>query len=473
MARLIGGSAGKEAVGQNYSSGPISAAKDGVRIQYVSQKKGTVYARILPSRSDDPALSINDPVYKSSYIPYKNAEGKFTSWYMPVQIHNFVGSQNLSFLSPYTLKGRVEGFDHARDPLVDCLMVAKSGANQDWLTLTEKPKDPKDGFSAELSKPKNQAVCNLYVRDYKDTHKWYNALFFFSLEPSLTELERQLNVPLPRSVEAMVDGQEFLFGDITDPLTGLGAAISVGKIGTISSTVFTFSNKEYTLDDAWGYPIDPNTAQGVKILEDRYDIWDDEGDLYYPSYDEIVRVISDDGFLPHDLIVKACGPHTDLPESMRKGTIYFHDKGPQSGPPQASYNGHQEEKDVSYNVRPSSPASSKSIVGPPSSANPVSGPAASLGGPSKSVSGPPAGKPAGGPPAGKPVSITPVESPPSDNAGGPPSEEKDSGEPPPLVQGLSSEKQARWVFLRSKLFSDQLVSSDEMLEFTTLTQGTE
>lgn len=282
-----------------------------------------IQGRILPAF--DTSLSVEDKAYKTSYVAYRDMSAEpseydqdtntppFTGWFQLFKGYRFVGRSMDSFISPLTLRGIVPDTD-SRCPLFDCYMKAKKSDNPDWTGLIGNKNASKDERGV-LPAPSVLAVLNMYLKTEKDG--WENAAFTMP-QASLIDFKTKLSVLTPRSMPEPYDPDfpDFLFGDITHPNTGLmvtGAKIALATNAAIKFNGFRIGRSERNLDGVAKRPVTDD------VLARRYDLSSDSV-LKILSYQDIVNLILDDGFLPYDLVAEACSEFADVSESRVKGT---------------------------------------------------------------------------------------------------------------------------------------------------------
>ena len=291
-------------------------------VDYTYPKEGSeLKGRILPARNAD--LQPEDKAWLGSVAPYRDITSgdldpdtstpAFTAWYTNVQAYRFFGRTQESFLSPRTLQelmGAGASQEATADPICDCAQFAKRSGNADWEQLIVKP-NTKNG-SAVIPWPKKQTVFNLYLPDKKGT---WRVTAVITARQALLDLKTQLAWPTPRSQEPVDPRWEnYLFGDITNPVNGLAVRLKKKQLGQIDCNAFVISDADFTIKGIESKPIKES-----KILEARYDL-QSNATLKIYSYQELVNFLVEDGVVPHQLIVEACEGRADIPAAKRKNT---------------------------------------------------------------------------------------------------------------------------------------------------------
>jgi hypothetical protein len=273
--------------------------------------------RILPSfdfDNGDPTT----PAFKQSVIPYRDAnidpdpitktEG-FTSWYFPFTGYSFLGRMQKGFLSP---ANAFRGKPHAGlDPIVDCRIYCRKSDDPRFKALTETPKNQKNS-KAVIPDLRLWAFINAYAE--KDG-VWENKIVYFS-KMSLEDLKKKLSVKGGRNDKIITPAWEnYLYGDVTDPMTGLIAtarkACPYDNIQGIETSCLFFSKRPGTLEGSEFMPFDPATDEGRAILEARYDLSDTNNVTKIATYDDILAYIVEDGTIPYAVIQEACSPYAN------------------------------------------------------------------------------------------------------------------------------------------------------------------
>ena len=287
--------------------------QDGVHSFTPSAKKS--YAgRILPgfdwANNPDPAA----PAFKQSIIPYRDAsqldennQAAFNSFFIRVQAYAFFGNASAKFLSPLTRKQMVGnyGTEDFWDPVLDVRQVASQSTDPNIKNLTKRPKDSREG--PVIPYPGWKCFFNFYGHDTSSTQEVKNAVLITPNKGG-EDLCEKLSEWRP-GIEKVLDPNwpDYLFGDITDPQTGLWITAS-----QIPGTPQNFGG--FTL-----VPSSHKSAQGAvqkpvgpDVINARYNIWTEEALMIY-SYQDLVNFMVEDGAIPYELIEQACSGKCTVP----------------------------------------------------------------------------------------------------------------------------------------------------------------
>ncbi len=277
--------------------------------------KNTYGIRLLPSFQYDYNTMV--PVSPLSVIPYRNPEQVdpetqrpvFTDWYFPLKVHKWVGNRGRGFTSPL-LEHQFDAKDV--DPLHNIYLTAKNSDNPDWRHLTEKEKDE---MSAALRKYRVAYAMNALCAG--QNNQMENRIIVVSAE-SLNLLKKKLNLRAGRS-DAVLDPNwpDYVFGDVTSPQFGLYASVKASVFNDASMKCSTFYFGGMTPDEqpigVQTYKIDENTAWGQEVLSKRQNIPDTKTVTRIHTAEEILDYLVDDGFIPYELIQRACGHCWNIP----------------------------------------------------------------------------------------------------------------------------------------------------------------
>lgn len=423
--------------------------------------------RFLPSFAD---IAMEDAAFKTSFISYRDAnldqdpatktEG-FTDWYFILPGYTWLGRQQKGFLSPsLSYKGQPHG---GLDPIIDCRRYARQ--DPETKPLTERPKDSKG--SAIIPDVRRWAFFNAYL---ERENSWENFILYMT-QMGMDDLKDKLRIKGGRA-DAVITAEwpDYLYGDITDPMTGLIATAKKGypkdNVQKIEATVVSFSKKPQSLDGAEIMAIDPNTADGAAILEGRYAIGDTDNVLKVPTYSEILEYIVADGTIPYDIIQRACGEFADVPSEPASARA------------------------ASYSTPPDENEGADEVAPPAAPARPAAAPARTAAAPARTA--PAAVRPAAAP-ATRTAAPTATAARPATNGKAAPatrtaaapksaSPAKTATPPvkthtalaatePPAPEGTATEADyARFAQLTNSLTNNEQLSSDELTELTTLSK---
>jgi hypothetical protein len=278
--------------------------------------KNTLSGRILPAFDFD--LDPATAEFKQSVLPYRDRNRKdpetdhcmFGPWYFCYLGYKFVGTQGLGFLSPLTeARSKARGID----PLFDTFLTAKNHTKAEYHRLTEKAPGEKN---AVLTGPRRFYAVNLLVTSLEVPERRAVVL----TEAGMEEMHKALNVYRPAHEPTVVDPnwEEYLLGDITDPLTGLVGDSKEGPFNdaNMSTCWFHFSTSKDRLKGHRTHPIDPGTEEGQRILASRYNLGDADNIVRIATPEEILNYMVQDGQIPYELIEEACSGHWAIPPQV-------------------------------------------------------------------------------------------------------------------------------------------------------------
>ena len=359
---------------------------------YTGNKTPATQVRILPAR--DHSLSPEDPTFETSFVPYRDADSAvryrdtgtpmFSNWVVKVSGYKFLGSKGHNLLSPLTLRGPDN--PDARDPVQDMAAVART--HPDWVKLTEE-KNINGRRVTELPKLKEFGYMNLLTLN-QPTPEGYAVQTCRLPWVTVLNLFDQLCWRTSHGDEPVdPDWPKFLLGDITSPKYGLAGVLGMGKSPTSGFQQPEFSFTSIPQEPKWFYGKysldldDPSRkAFAEYVLSQRVDIWDSEnGALKFYSYGEIVEALYEDGAYPVDLIAKACAPHCDLPDYIKKAATYSTPTGAHTTCPPAAAPAPGQPVPSSVPTAPATPAAPPTYTAPPAATMPAPSPAPAPGQP--------------------------------------------------------------------------------------------
>ena len=166
-------------------------------------------------------------------------------------------------------------------------------------------------MNPRAQKPRIFAMLNVYLRD-PETGECENQIGI-ATQASVDLLKRNLAHRAGRGDPVLSEEwSDFLYGDVTDPMTGLTAFIRETPLENNPSIKFAgihFSSRPGYLDGSKAWEIDPNTDEGQSILASRYNIQDTENVTKVSSYEELVTYAIEDGEISYDVIERACSQY--------------------------------------------------------------------------------------------------------------------------------------------------------------------
>jgi hypothetical protein len=315
------GSVSKEQADSPQSNSIISIFQPGVQVLYPGDKKPGLQIRILPSHDEN--MDPNDPAFARSVVPYRDRELltndghlKFSGWFATLQAYDYVGNGELNFLSRSMLPADLPEQERM-DPMHHLRTYAWNTPAYKHLASKPPPTGDaeKDKYArAVLQRPSNPVIYNVLA-------KWQgeNTPKNFVAKCSLTAhdfLEKQLNAYRPAHMAQPHDPDypNYLLGDVTHTHLGLTAQFIKHQVSNTGSPPWTFvytpnigQATADTFRSAWA-------LQSWEQLEKRRYLMSSDT-LYFPTYQELVDILIDDGFLNAypDLVARACGAHCNVP----------------------------------------------------------------------------------------------------------------------------------------------------------------
>ena len=304
-------------------SNAISFFQKGVKYLIPSEKK-RISGRILPAR--DPNLSANDASWLTSVIPYRDVLSgymdsdtktpKFNAFWGNIKCYSFWGRLQACITSPQTLK-YVHGasVSDQADPIEDCRIYCKKHGDEMFglvkaSTLIDKI--PNSREKPPIPHAQDKSVFNMYCAEERG--QWDTQLVVVAGQ-AVEDLKKKLSWYTTTMQVGPHDPNfpSFLFGDVTNPATGLLATISPFTVGTMTVNGFNFSIQDQTLE---GYKVFP---VGENELKKRYNFLTPEV-LRIETYQDLVNFIVDDGTIPYELIQLACGRMANIPKAPKQNT---------------------------------------------------------------------------------------------------------------------------------------------------------
>jgi len=295
--------------------------------------KKQFHCRILPAF--DLNMSPEDSAFATSVVPYrdiysgrlneKSGTPEFTSWFAVAKGYKFFGRIQTNFLSPLTLKalGSVSVAETA-DPVQDCRQYCRNSGDPALKALAEKPADQGKVAKAVVPRESDLALYNIY---YPEQNEWKSAIGVTSLTAH-EDLEDKLSWQTPRTQAEVIDANfpDYLFGDITNPQTGLLASVSQFKVGQMGVIGFNFSTKAYTTEGSRLMPVTEKELAARRMLMS-------DQTLKILGYQDIVDLIVDDGTIPYEIIQHACSHMANIPAAGPRNATYSHANANADGSP--------------------------------------------------------------------------------------------------------------------------------------------
>lgn len=324
MALIQGTNACETFSSSNSSRGPKgSFFKDGVQTQLISAPKEGHSLEVIILPSFDMAKGPSD--FKTSYVPYREQNSDlldpitktpaFTSWAKSCKAYSYFGNSKQNFVSPLTGKA-YRGVKSKRDnklryyppahidPIVDIanyIFFNKEKVDPATLRLITR----EEGQVQALPRaPKSFVLSNALVSidggDWQFKVIAYSEMAYIDLINILAQMTGRSQVGVSPNFE------DYLFGDITDPITGTILSVSLKSGNGISFAGFNVSSDNRTLSGRKPIPqnlVNENILAKRVILNDTdyLDVW---------SYQQIVDFLVEDGVVPINIIRDGTKPGT-------------------------------------------------------------------------------------------------------------------------------------------------------------------
>lgn len=273
--------------------------------------------RILPGY--DWSMSPADTSFKKSWAPYRvvgnvdpdTEQPTFSAFFAKVQCYTWFGPRRLKFLSPETRKHILSDSTDYADPVKDIRSYIYKSQDPKLMAMLKRPQDGNRESRAIVPHATTRCLFNMWgneisERDYKNI---IVDVSYTAVEDLLQKLS-EWRPPHERILDT--NWENYLFGDITDPQTGV-------------------------LCDVVPIPADPQPFNGFKlaegshktlkgvqqlsvtedVLENRYNLWSEDVLKIY-SYQEILDQLIEDCDIPYDIIQRACGNKGDVSKKTTK-----------------------------------------------------------------------------------------------------------------------------------------------------------
>ena len=287
-----------------------------------TQKK--IYSgRILPAFNYN--MSQADSEFQNSWMPYRNADNidpetnqpVLSAFFAVIASYSWFGNKQVSFLSPSTLRftQSMSRGPELIDPVQDIRNFAKKHTDPAIRALIERPENKKD---AKIVIPYSQRryVFNFYGTAGTDRNP-KNYLVDVS-QKAFEDLAGKLSEWRPAH-EQTIDPNwpHYLYGDITDPQTGV-----MVETTSIPSTPQPFNGFVFTtgshksLKGTRQYPVPPEALAG------RYHLYGDNSAFKVMGAQEIVDFLVEDGAIPYHLIEEVCSNYTHVPPRPSKAKVF-------------------------------------------------------------------------------------------------------------------------------------------------------
>lgn len=323
MALIQGTNAG-EIVTSTSRAAVGSFFKDDIETQIITAPKAGHSLDVIILPSFDPNKGPSE--FKSSYIPYREINSDlmdpitntpaFTGWAKSCKAYSYFGNSRQNFVSPLTGKAyravkskkdnKVRYYPPSSiDPIVD--ITNYIFFNQDKVDAATKRllERNEKGIQPLPRAPKSYIISNALVS--VDNGPWNFKVIAYS-ETAYTDLVKMLAWRTPKSQNGLTPAfDDFLFGDITDPLTGSILSVSLKSTGIGPDFAgFNISDDNMNLPGRRAIPaglITPEILAKRAVLNDTdyIDVW---------SYQRIVDFLIEDGQIPINIIRDGVKPGT-------------------------------------------------------------------------------------------------------------------------------------------------------------------
>jgi hypothetical protein len=295
--------------------------KKGIDYGYLSTKK-TYEVRILPALDQSYRKA---PEFMNTVLPYrsetrdeKTRNQLFNPWAIRIRFYDFYGPSDIAFVSP-TMADASQYPGAGLDPIYD---IRNHIRGDDDLKVRFKHLIEREGKTSSIPLPyfRTGWVINaLYrERDGREEKPWRAGLLVVSslCFGNLCDLLNQKR----GAGEDMIGDEKYgayMLNDVTHPKTGLVAIAYKTDLmsggATLSTMAFHFTEPSNMLE---GYvPLDLDTvtvrrqSKDIHPLHARYNLMDPDSLFQEYSYKQVLDWVAEDGRVPYDLMVAACGDY--------------------------------------------------------------------------------------------------------------------------------------------------------------------
>lgn len=270
----------------------------GIRAIKPAGRHMNLEVRLLPAFDEGQFSKESFPV---SVTGYRREDEELGGFYTTLRAHSYWGRTETGMVSPGSLRYICPGEYtelEMKDPIENCYRTARR--NDKWRHLTERrgSREP----VLEMAK-----ALVLFNASYRHSGRpWEQGILIVSSQ-CREHLERQLNMRQPAG-DPRLHSQEryrkYLLGDVTDPNEGLVARVFKADSGPASPFCLHYTSG--TSYDIQRMPI------GEDELRRRVDFGGEDW-CKIPTPQQMVDIMVADGFLPLELIQKACGHYANVP----------------------------------------------------------------------------------------------------------------------------------------------------------------
>lgn len=287
-------------------------------------KNKSFSGRILPM-FDYIGTSKADPDFAKSWSPYRDkgsinqetGQPDLVAFFGIGLSYTWFGNKQVSFLSPHTLK-YTHGFEKRNemiDPLSDIHRFAKRHEDPAIRALTEREENKKDAKMV-IPYPQLRYFFNFYGTSGSD-RTMKNYVIDFSPK-GFADLCAKLAEWRPAHERVLDnDWPDYLFGDITNPDTGL-------LIDTVSlpASPQPFNGMIFTAGSHKSSKGVQSRAVPEEALVKRAHFYGDDMAFKILSAQEIVDFLVDDGSVPYHLIQEVCSNYANVPPEPHKVKVF-------------------------------------------------------------------------------------------------------------------------------------------------------
>lgn len=282
---------------------------------------GNYFLRLLPAFDEDKS---GTPDYETSHVPYRSKElpedwktktPGFTSWFFVVQGYTWLGKGNQSLVSPLSLQGNNARNKPGVDPIKDVRLFCEKSDDASIRALIEDK-----SFKERAAAPTTRffVLCNVLLMTDTNSKKTENQVGIFT-NAAWNDLKVKLAYRAGRNDEVISKNwEDFIYGDITDPVEGLAATVRETSAESSENIRFAgahFSDSPGRLEGHQKWDLSEGNA-----LQNRYRISDESVTRVW-SYDEILHYIVQDAVIPYDIVEKACAPYAENGIPKPAGTV--------------------------------------------------------------------------------------------------------------------------------------------------------
>jgi len=262
----------------------------------------------------------------------------FSSWFMPMEIYNYIDPTGDTIISP-TARAGMMGAEtltalETRDAFADVSKACwSSGLSVDDKKLMTRGKYAPMGGGTKATIPCGKMVVAVQVMVQDNQSAEARAQMLFLTPAAATELQRQLRIFCPAGVVGITPrdpkNSQYIFGDITDPANALRLGFQKRKVGDKDINVLRMSSVVDVLD-----PTPDNVAIPAAILKQRIPLWDPSYWNFMSYQDMVDYMVEDIPDIPMEYIIAGCGKYANIKE--RRNAVVSSPAAPAMGVPAAA-----------------------------------------------------------------------------------------------------------------------------------------